>query len=368
MLFFYSLTPYSKSTKQVISNATMAGLANYWEIMLDKCTRIFYRTRRFMKSHRMVGNELPTLRMLLVMMLAMTACDSQDTVVIDSENQDTRVRIVVIHHTTADFQESLDILTKRSDRPVSSHYLVPEPGDPSYADRELRLYSLVREEARAWHAGLSYWAGKTALNDISIGIELVNQSYCHQSEDVIAAETSGQDLVDQEPARICFYPDFAEPQLEMLIDLLDGILKRHTEVQPTHIIGHSDISPQRKIDPGPRFPWQRLYRLGYGAWYDDETVVRYWQQFRQEIPSVLTLQTALHTYGYGIELSGEHDTQTENVVRAFQMHFLPWQVSGDFTVETAAVLYALLEKYYAAEFELLLLEEETAVDAIDGVN
>jgi N-acetylmuramoyl-L-alanine amidase len=310
---------------------------------------------------------LPTLRKttapLLVLTLAIAACDTQgpqDIVVVNSENQDTRVRIVVIHHTTADFQESLDILTKKSNRPVSSHYLVPEPGDPSYSDKELRLYSLVNEEARAWHAGSSYWAGKTSLNDMSIGIELVNQTYCRRSEEAIPPE-----VIDQEPARICFYPDFAEPQLQILLDLLKGIMERHTEVKPTHIIGHSDIAPQRKIDPGPRFPWQRLYRLGYGAWYDDDTVVKYWEQFRKEMPPVLTLQTALNTYGYGIELSGKHDKQSRNVVRAFQMHFLPWQVSQEFTAETVAVLYALLEKYYPSELEHLLSESRPTDDTGD---
>jgi len=296
-----------------------------------------------------------TLGSLIVVMLAAIGCDSKDTVVVDSENQDTRVRIVVIHHTTADFQDSLDILTKRSDNPVSSHYLVPEPGDPSYSKNDLKLYSLVSEEARAWHAGSSYWAGKTSLNDMSIGIELVNQTYCRKSEEPIPPEAT-----DQEPARICFYPDFAEPQLDILLDLLKGILARHTEVKPTHIIGHSDIAPQRKIDPGPRFPWQRLYRLGYGAWYDDDTVWKYWEFFRREMPTVLTLQTALHTYGYSIELSGEHDKQSRNVVRAFQMHFLPWQVTGEFSVETAATLIALLDKYYRSELELLMSESDAA--------
>ena len=327
-----------------------------------------YRVRLFRVSGRLelVGNKLTTtlrknLTILVTLMLVLTACDTrgpQDIVVVDSENQDTRVRIVVIHHTTADFQDSLDILTKKSNRPVSSHYLVPEPGDPSYSGKDVRLYSLVREEARAWHAGLSYWAGKTSLNDISIGIELVNQTYCRKSEEPISP-----DAIDQKPARICFYPDFAEPQLEILLDLLEGILQRHTEVKPTHIIGHSDIATQRKIDPGPRFPWQRLYRLGYGAWYDDDTVVRYWEQFRKEMPPILSLQTALHTYGYNIELSGEHDEQSRNVVRAFQQHFLPWQVSREFSVETVATLYALLAKYYPSELELLLAEDTTGTDA-----
>ena len=194
---------------------------------------------------------------------------------------------------------------------------------------------------------------------MSIGIELVNQAYCHRSEHPIAADAS-----DQEQASICFYPDFSDSQLEILVDLLAGILQRHTEVKPTHIIGHGDITPQRKIDPGPRFPWQRLYRLGYGAWYDDDTVIAYWEQFRQgEIPPLLTLQSALNTYGYDIELSGEHDRQSKNVVKAFQMHFLPWQVTGEFTVETVAVLYALLEKYYASELELLIQTDNAAREA-----
>ena len=286
-----------------------------------------------------------------ILCLLMVGCDTRESIVVESENQDTRVRIVVIHHTTSDFQDSLDTLSRHSERPVSSHYLVPEPGDPSYKAGDLKLYSLVNEEARAWHAGASYWAGKTALNDISIGIELVNQTYCHNSAQPVAA-----DAIDQEPARICFYPDFAEEQLNILLDLLEGILTRHTEVKATHIIGHSDIAPQRKIDPGPRFPWQRLHRLGFGAWYDDDTVIKYWEQFRLESPSILSLQTALNTYGYEIELSGEYEQQSRNVVRAFQLHFLPWQVTGYFNAQTMAVLYALLEKYYPEELELLLTD------------
>ena len=271
-----------------------------------------------------------------------------DTAIVESENQDTRVRIIVIHHTTGDFQESFHVLTKKTSRPVSSHYLIPEPGDPSYPETDLKLYALVSEEKRAWHAGSSYWAGKTSLNDMSVGIELVNQTYCRNSEQAIP-----MDGVKPESARICFYPDFADTQLAILVDLLKGILERHPDVKPTDIVGHSDITPQRKIDPGPRFPWQRLYRLGYGAWYDDDTVFKYWEQFRLEMPPVLTLQTALNSYGYEIELSGVNDRQSRNVVKVFQMHFLPWQVTGEFTDQTAAVLYALLEKYRPEKLELL---------------
>lgn len=303
--------------------------------------------------------RLVTISAFLITFLPITtACTTQtasgvksgvaDSVLVESENQDTRVRIIVIHHTTGDFHDSFHVLTKKTNRPVSSHYLIPEPGDPSYLETDLKLYTLVSEEKRAWHAGSSYWAGKTSLNDMSVGIELVNQTYCRQSEREIPA-----DQEDRDPARICFYPDFDDTQLAILTDLLKGILERHPDVKPTDIVGHADITPQRKIDPGPRFPWQRLYRLGFGAWYDDDTVFKYWEQFRLELPPVLTLQTALNAYGYDIELSGENDKQSRNVVRAFQMHFLPWQVSGEFNAQTVATLYALLEKYRPGTLENL---------------
>jgi N-acetylmuramoyl-L-alanine amidase len=296
-----------------------------------------------------------TVALLLASLLLMTGCATQtssrvksgvaESVTVESENQDTRVRVIVIHHTTGDFHDSFHVLTKKTERPVSSHYLIPEPGDPSYPETDLKLYALVSEEKRAWHAGSSYWAGKTSLNDMSVGIELVNQTYCRNSEQPVPE--------DQEIPRICFYPDFDDTQLAILTDLLEGILERHPDIKPTDIVGHADITPQRKIDPGPRFPWQRLYRLGYGAWYDDDTVFRYWEQFRLEMPPVLTLQTALNHYGYDIQLSGENDRQSRNVVRAFQMHFLPWQVTGEFNDQTVAVLYALLEKYRPEKLEIL---------------
>ena len=282
---------------------------------------------------------------LLCIFLLLAGCANHDIVQVESANQDTRVRLIVFHHTTADFAESLDILTQASKRPVSSHYLIPEPGDKSYGEGKLKTYQLVGEQDRAWHAGQSYWAGQRSLNDNSIGIELVNRAYCRESEQPSEMDTT--------PPRLCFFPDFDDSQLALLAELLGDILSRHTEVRPTHIVGHSDIAPQRKVDPGPRFPWERLYRLGYGAWYDDETVFRYWQLFRLQMPDLKTLQTTLSMYGYEIEPTGENDETSQNVIRAFQMHFRPWGVNGEFDAETAATLYALLEKYYPGRLSLL---------------
>jgi len=283
--------------------------------------------------------------------LVLAGCTTSGTITELSQNYNTRVSIVVIHHTTADFDNSLHILTKPSSNSVSSHYLIPEPDDSSYDRSKLQVHRLVSEDDRAWHAGVSHWAGKNGLNDQSIGIELVNQTYCRRS-------TVVDEDMDQPVRRICFFPDFADSQIALLVDLLGEILERHPDVRPTHIIGHADIAPDRKIDPGPRFPWQRLYRLGYGAWYDDETVIRYWEQFTQQPMPVRNVQAALEAYGYGIEVTGELDEQTHNVLRAFQMHFRPSEVTNEATPTTVAILYALIEKYYPEQLDGLLFVED----------
>ena len=290
----------------------------------------------------------------VVIPLILAGCTTSGTVTELSQNYNTRVSIVVIHHTTGNCDVSLRILTKPSSNPVSSHYLIPEPDDSSYDKSKLQVHRLVSKGDRAWHAGVSHWAGKTGLNDQSIGIELVNQTYCRRST-VVDEDT------DFPVRRICFFPDFADSQIALLVDLLDEILERHPDIRPTHITGHADIAPDRKIDPGPRFPWQRLYRLGYGAWYDDETVVRYWEQFTQQPLPVRNVQAALKAYGYGIEVSGALDEQTRDVLRAFQMHFRPSEVNKEPTTTTVAILYALIEKYYPEQLDDLLFVEEDPV-------
>ncbi|MEQ8206098.1 MAG: N-acetylmuramoyl-L-alanine amidase [Woeseia sp.] len=295
---------------------------------------------------------------LLGVAYLLQGCANSAQVRAESENYNSRISIIVLHHTTANFGDSLHILTQPSSRPVSSHYLIPEPDDASYTDKELKVFQLVPETGRAWHAGHSYWGGRTALNDQSLGIEIVNQTYCHSSP--ATTTTTGS-----EPERLCFYPDFAESQMDLVIELLSDLLNRYPDISPTNIVGHSDIAPGRKIDPGPRFPWQRLYRLGFGAWFDDETVVRYWEQFRQQPVPLENIQRALHAYGYGIEISGELDEQTREVISAFQMHFRPFQVTGEPPLDTAAILYALIEKYFPARLdELLHIEVAPAPEAM----
>lgn len=274
---------------------------------------------------------------LIPCLLTLGACASDGTLAIDtpSQNHNSRVNYLVLHFTTENFADSLELLTQPSINPVSSHYLIPEPNDPTYPERSLRVYRLVDESRRAWHAGRSYWDGEEALNDRSIGIELVNRAYC--------VDAPGEAPKPEE--RFCFYRDFAHEQIALLIELASDILERYPEIDPVDVVAHADIAPMRKVDPGPRFPWQLLHEAGIGAWYEDSTVLRYWEMFRDARPTLQTVQQALAAYGYPIEATGVDDAQSLAALQAFQMHFRPSRVSGRADAETTAILFALLERY-----------------------
>jgi len=111
-----------------------------------------------------------------------------------------------------------------------------------------------------------------------------------------------------------------------------------------------------------RFPWQRLAVLGYGAWFDDEAVIRYWEQFRVQPLPLGNVQAALSAYGYGVENTGEDDEQTRNVLRAFQMHFRPMEVTSQPTPATTATLFALIEKYHPDQLNELLQVDPEPID------
>ena len=267
---------------------------------------------------------------------SLAACSPLRFVDVDSENQGSRINHLVIHITSGDFAESMRVLTQRTERPVSVHYLVPEGGDTTYPRRRLRVHRLVDEQRRAWHAGQSYWRGAQTLNASSIGIEIVNQSSC------MATDPGGEQDTPQDR---CRFLDFEVEQIDLVIELLLDILRRHPDIDPVDVIGHADIAADRRMDPGPKFPWRTLYEHGIGAWYDDETVAGYRERFDAEPPDLVVLQRALNVYGYDIEDTGQYDPQTHAVLRAFQMHFRPSDWSGQPDAETAAIVFALLEKY-----------------------
>lgn len=286
-------------------------------------------------------------RVLIALAILLVAgCTAVPVVDAPSQNHNSRVNYLVLHFTSEHFAESLRLLTQHSDNPVSAHYLIPEPGDDTYDRRSIAVHRLVPEERRAWHAGKSYWAGKEALNDTSIGIEIVNRSACVDNEPETETPTP-----EEQACRFLNYPD---EQIELVAGLAAGILSRYPDIDPVDVIGHADIAPDRRVDPGPLFPWKRLHEHGVGAWYDEQTVAKYRAQFVSDMPNIGQVQDALNAYGYSIEETGENDIQTRFVIRAFQMHFRSSDSAGQIDAETVAILYALIEKYRPELLENLL--------------
>jgi N-acetylmuramoyl-L-alanine amidase len=267
----------------------------------------------------------------------LAACSSLPIVDAPAEIASGRVDHLVLHFTSLGFAESMRLLTERSGTPVSVHYLVPESGDPTYPRRRLRVYRLVDEGSSAWHAGDSAWRGVTSLNARSIGIEIVNRSRCVEIDPGLEPKTPANER--------CTFEDYDPAQIELVVELARRILERHPGIDPEDVVGHADIAPARRADPGPRFPWRALHEEGIGAWFDVETVAEYRVRFEAEPPSLALLQRALAAYGYAVEPTGIDDAQTRFALRAFQMHFRPADWSGRPDAETAAILFALIEKY-----------------------
>ena len=263
-------------------------------------------------------------------------CASSDTLYLKSENFDSRIKHVVIHYTSADFTESLRLLAKASDYPVSAHYLIPEGGSSSKSI-PLNPLMLVQENFRAWHAGRSKWGRYSELNSSSIGIELVNESGCSKPIEEL--------LTIDELSSSCTFLEYDPDQILELIKLMKGISERYPDIDQVNIVGHSDIAPSRKVDPGPLFPWKQLYEAGFGIWYEESDVDLFREVFDARLPTVDELQKEMLVLGYPIELSGDEDLQSQMVVRSFQMRFRSDKYDGFFDAETAAILYALTKKY-----------------------
>jgi N-acetylmuramoyl-L-alanine amidase len=281
--------------------------------------------------------------------LAIAGCATPRIVDYKSANQDGRVRFLVLHFTDETFERSLDLLTRPHENPVSSHYLVSRAGE--YGRREPTVLRLVDESQRAWHAGPSRWQGHEPLNGESVGVEIVYESHCPRDP----PRPPGGSPWDVDAT--CAYPSYPPDQIAAVIALAQDVIRRHPEIEPTRVVGHSDIQPENKTDPGPRFPWRQLAAAGVGAWYDDADVAYYRAQFAAGAPALKVMQEALSAYGYGVAASGEPGLRTREVLSAFQSHFLPDRRSGSVDVETAATLFALLAKYRGEELQRLRAQE-----------
>ena len=202
--------------------------------------------------------------------------------------------MIVLHYTGMPDVEGALARLCTSGTDVSAHYVVLEDG---------RVVQCVQEAKRAWHAGIASWAGEEDINSCSIGIEIVNR---------------GHDWG---------YPDFPLRQ-----------------IPPHRVVGHSDVAPARKKDPGEKFPWHSLADSGVGHWVRPVPIVPgEILKTGSEGDDVRALQQSLAQYGYGIKASGTFDKTTAEVVTAFQRHFRPERVDGVADQSTLKTLQILLE-------------------------
>lgn len=217
-----------------------------------------------------------------------------------SPNRDARpagapVGLVILHYTG---MRSAGAALERLCDPaasVSAHYLLAADGG---------LWSLVDEAERAWHAGRSFWRGRERLNDVSIGVELVNPGHAHGLR------------------------PFPERQLAALEALLAGLCARWP-VRPAGILGHSDVAPERKLDPGERFPWPRLARAGLAIWPERAS---------PRPPDAAAADRLLAAIGYRPPADGRARFLA---LAAFQRRFRPWRVDGRLDAETMGRLEAV---------------------------
>jgi N-acetylmuramoyl-L-alanine amidase len=191
---------------------------------------------------------------------------------------------------------------------VSAHYMVEVDG---------RVFALVPEERRAWHAGKSFWRGASDMNDVSIGVEIVN------------------------PGHELGYVPFPDVQIAAVIELLTDIRSRWT-IPDSRILGHSDVAPGRKIDPGELFPWKRLAEAGHGLWAEPPPAPGAALAVGDEGTGVFALQAGLTRLGYDCAPTGRYDGWTGTVVETFQRHWRERAVTGAADGETRARLMALL--------------------------
>jgi N-acetylmuramoyl-L-alanine amidase len=230
-----------------------------------------------------------------------------------SPNQDARklpITMLVLHYTgmesgEAAFERLLDPASK-----VSAHYMVEEDGE---------IKQLVDEGRRAWHAGLSFWNGITDINSASVGIEIVN---------------GGHDFD---------LPEFTRPQLTSVIRLSKKIVKSY-DIPDFNIVGHSDIAPSRKQDPGEKFPWKEVAQRGVGYWpsnvSSDQRVVF---ELGATDRAISILQRGLAFIGYNIEVNGCLDATTAGVLSAFQRRYRPTHINGNIDIETVELITNLAD-------------------------
>ena len=219
-----------------------------------------------------------------------------------SPNFDARTRppdMLVLHYTGMPTGEAALARLRDPEAKVSAHYVVEEDG---------RVFTLVPEERRAWHAGRSSWRGERDVNGCSIGIEIVN------------------------PGHEFGYRPFPDAQIEAVIALVAAVRTRWT-IPDARILGHSDVAPDRKEDPGERFDWEGLARNGVGLWPDGVPDLGTAEALR-DAAGLRAVRAALAVIGYRVAPEGALDPPLASVLRAFQRHWRPAAVTGEADADT----------------------------------
>lgn len=230
---------------------------------------------------------------------------------------------IIIHYTDMVSAEAALAWLINPSSQVSAHYLIDEEG---------KICQMVDEEHRAWHAGESYWQGRGNLNDCSIGIELANPGHSHG------------------------YTPFPEAQIASLIELCLDI-KERWNIPSYRILGHSDIAPQRKQDPGHLFPWKQLATEGLGMWPSSEQVFnRHCEPSKKASQSRKPQKDWIATAPSGprndddagklmevLSQLGYDITSPSHTLLAFQRHFQTHKIDGMADQETYALLQGLLK-------------------------
>lgn len=243
-----------------------------------------------------------------------------------STGKNARVKFIVLHYTATN--DEIGIRTLTTER-VSSHYLITsQDKDP--------IYNLVDDEDRAWHAGISEFKDRNNINDTSIGIEITNRGV----SDYKKVSNKYGFYIPYEN-----YIPYSEGQIEKIAFLVKQLIEKY-DIEPTNVIGHSDIAPLRKIDPGAKFPWERLYKeYGIGAWYDEKDKLFYTNEELYKKAPISAIKAEFRKYGYNMNESDEWDEPSRRIIYNFQAHFNPKGLSGNMDLETYAIIKALNKKY-----------------------
>ncbi|HEY1095684.1 MAG TPA: N-acetylmuramoyl-L-alanine amidase [Alphaproteobacteria bacterium] len=226
-----------------------------------------------------------------------------------------RPHFIILHGTEVDWELTNKILRGQHEREASAHYAISQTGE---------LVQYLDDTVRAYHAGASYWGGVSGLNHSSIGIELE----CISKDGSFSTAES----------------TYSDVQFDVLIPLVKKLMETY-KIDPWNILAHEDISPGRRVDPGIHFPWQKLAGQGIGLWHDlapaeNDPVVT-------DPARIANFFRDLTFYGYtnNPAMVGEN---RKDLLKAFQVHFLPWNVCGQVTEQSVAALAVLIQKKYGS--------------------